>query len=196
MLPTDWLEQLSKAVHSLDSADWVTAIIASISLVLSSAAFFVRRREEVVTQRAQFYLQFTDRYNTPEMHDALVKLMSHYIAHRADFASIFAEEFRSRTDLGIGLDAARRLVNRYFVNIHDMYTNGLIDKQLASMLCNFQGLNIFYQVVVPMNEAKYGRLPNNQATFERLKQLRSQYADGKFGLRSEFDNPAAAFDLL
>jgi hypothetical protein len=74
------------------------------------------------------------------------------------------------------LDEARRSVNRYFVNIAQLYEAGLIDHKLARMAINFYGLNVYYQIVVPLNNIKYGAYDRYPSL---LRKIRTQYGDGR-----------------
>ncbi|MDC7675159.1 hypothetical protein [Asticcacaulis machinosus] len=156
------------------------AVLAGITGIIVP---IVTHNQTTKANKAGFYLEFTQRYNTPEMHDALLKLTLLHTELGASLPERFTSEFARGTELGRELDRARREVNRYFVNIAEMHTNGLIDRKLASMLCNFQGLNIFYTVVIPMNDAKYGKLTHTQRLYSKLRRIRPQYEDGTFGLR-------------
>ena len=44
-----------------------------------------------------------------------------------------------------------------------------------------QGLNVFYEIVMPMNDEKYGRLPASRKLVAVLKKIRPRYLNGGFG---------------
>ena len=125
-------------------------------------------RTAVRTRRAQFYMEFTDRYNSAGMHLSMQGLMALHRSRPDDFARHYIREFHARSPEGMQLDIFRRSINRYYVNIADMAANGLLDRKMASMLTNFQGLNIYYQVVMPMNRAKYANNEKNEQVFRTL----------------------------
>jgi hypothetical protein len=73
------------------------------------------------------------------------------------------------------LEAQRRMINRYFINISQLYQSGYIDKKLAHAVANHGGLNVWYKIVTPMTRAVYNtgtRYPEN------LKKILPQFADG------------------
>ncbi|ESQ76963.1 hypothetical protein AEYBE204_18990 [Asticcacaulis sp. YBE204] len=175
----DWSSWLKVFDPWLDGVNVFASVFAAIS------AFFlglIALRRQNNTTEADFYLQFTARYNTLRMHEALLVLYRLKMSKPDDFAHHFIQEFRQGTPEGLRLDQARRLVNRYFVNIAEMRRNRLINQKLARMLCNFQGLNIFYKIVVPMNQAKYGNQQEHSEIYQLLRRIKSRFSDGSFGL--------------
>lgn len=161
---------------------FISAAAAALAAISSFAFSLAAQLSAAKNSDASFYLQFTDRYNTPEMHAAMILLTHYFMDYGTDLPKYFIEEFSRRTQTGSELDLARRTLNRYFVNIAEMNEKGLITHKVASMLCNFQGLNIFYRVVIPMNEIKYGKTKEATALYARLKRIRGQFRDGSFGM--------------
>jgi hypothetical protein len=116
------------------------------------------------------------------MGEALREVVLFYNSNKRDFAEIFGSEHSSQSELGITLNNSRGIVARYFKQIADMYQNRLIDTRLARMLCNFYGLNVYYQIVVPMGWARTDVCHAQDVEIvETLKTLKPQYGDGKIG---------------
>ena len=102
------------------------------------------------------------------MHRALVNLMIFKRDNDDKWVELFILEFRKGSELGQRLDADRRVVNRYFSNIAELMMSSLIDMKTAKMLTNYRGLNGFYELVTPMNRAKYGYEPHYEQVFRTL----------------------------
>ncbi len=161
----------------------VSAVVASLGLIWAVVSSARSASSATLLRRAQFYMEFTDRYNTQDMHSAMQTLISYYDSRPDDFAQHYADEFGKRSEEGIQLDKHRRTLNRYYVNIADMTDNNLLDRKMAMMLTNFQGLNIYYLIVAPMNRAKYANNEKNEQVFRTLKGIRKVFNDGSFALK-------------
>ena len=72
-------------------------------------------------------------------------------------------------------------MNRYYTTVAKLKTIGYINQTTASILLNTQGLNVFYEIVMPMNDEKYGRLPASRKLVAVLKKIRPRYLNGGFG---------------
>jgi len=116
------------------------------------------------------------------MTEALREIVLFYSANKEEFADIFGAEHSAQSELGIKLNNSRGIVGRYFKQIADMHRNGLIDAPLARMLCNFYGLNVYFQIVAPMGRARTDVChAQDEEIVETLKALKPQYGDGKIG---------------
>lgn len=152
-----------------------SAIAAAFGTLSGFAFSLISQSARSRLSRAQFFIDFTDRYNRPEMHKALVNLQVLKGKYGEGLFPLFADEFARRSELGAAIDADRRIVNRYFANIAEMHMNGLINASTAKMLLNYRGLNVFYDIVVPLNRAKYGKEPHYEIVLNTLKTLRKRY---------------------
>jgi len=146
------------------------AIIATFAALMSALGAILTLLRLRRAEQATFFLQMTDRYNHPEMQQALQELASWYKDNPADFVERWKRELTIDNAEGRQLEISRRQVNRYFTNISQLYRAGYIDKKLASMLINVSGINIYYQVVIPMGIARYGVTENkNPDTLKRIQ---------------------------
>ena len=160
---------------SAESIALFSAIAAAFGTLSGFAFSLISQSARNRMSRAQFFIDFTDRYNAPEMHRALVNLQVMQREYGDGFYAMFATEFYKRSELGGAIDADRRVVNRYFANIAELRLNGLITRSTARMLVNYRGLNVFYDIVVPLNRAKYGTEPHYEHVLATLKRLRKRY---------------------
>ena len=155
--------------------EWIT-ILATIAALISAWVAIVAVSGESRTKKAEFFLDLTDRYNTAQMGDAMYDLVDWMLNTPEAFAEQYKEKFKEADPVSIKMDEARRTVNRYFLNVAQLYEAGLIDHKFARMVTNFYGLNVYYQIVVPMNNAKYGA---DEHYPDILRKIRTQYANGE-----------------
>ncbi|ESQ81212.1 hypothetical protein [Asticcacaulis sp. YBE204] len=161
----------------------LVSAVATVMTALTGVIFWLlSQHNQAKTEKAEFYVEFTRRYNSSDMHDALYRLMQHYTQNPDNFVELYLSEFLSHTQKGFEIERSRRIVSRYFNDIAEMRQNKLIDRKLARMLCNFQGLNIYYNVVVPMSRARYGNSKTRERIYAALRAIRPHFDDGGFGL--------------
>lgn len=156
--------------------DWLATTVIAVTGAVTALGSVLAVRGSARTSKAQFFIELTDRYNSKKMGDALFGLTQFYLKHPDDFAQLFASTFNRRDAQSVQIDEYRRTVNRYFTNIAQMYEAGLIDRRFARMVTNFYGLNTYYRLVVPMNEAKYG--PDHHIP-SVLRRIRKRYRKGE-----------------
>ncbi|MGC9954279.1 MAG: hypothetical protein ABSD21_08375 [Rhizomicrobium sp.] len=122
------------------------------------------------------YVLFTDRYNIKQMYDSLRMLTEYYKKNPATFLQRWKEDKVSPAGVG-DLRAAKRVVDRYYYDIAQLYDARYISKSFASMLCAQAGLNVFYNICVPMSDVNF---PKNEKNFYKiLKRIRPKYGDGE-----------------
>ncbi|MFN3229454.1 MAG: hypothetical protein ACK41P_06345 [Asticcacaulis sp.] len=161
----------------------LVSAVATVMTALTGVIFWlISQRNQAKTDKAEFYVAFTQRYNSSDMHDALYRLMALYTHDRDSFVDRYLSAFMARTQEGFEIERSRRIVSRYFNDIADLHRNKLIDRKLARMLCNFQGLNIYYNVVIPMSRARYGQSKEREHIYAVLKSIRPRFDDGALGL--------------
>ena len=152
----------------------VIATFAALASALGTMLTVLRLRK---AEEASFFMEMTDRYNQPEMQEALRELASWYKTNPTDFTEKWIRDLAGGAPEARALDAHRRRVNRYFANVAQLYQSGYIDRRLASLISNFGGLNIYYKVVVPMGDTAYGVQGDRYP--ETLKRIRSQHGHGE-----------------
>lgn len=156
----------------------LAAAVSAIAALITTIANFLSAQAANDTNKGQFFLTFTERYNSKEMNDAIFRLVEQYKDTGAgpQFIADWIQKYRSGDASAVALEYDRRVVNRYFVNIAQLYEAKLISHRLAHLLSNFYGLNVFYKIVVPMNMELYGAMkPTYEST---LRRVRAGYGDG------------------
>jgi hypothetical protein len=125
------------------------------------------------------YLDMAARYDSQEMRDAFNDLLDWRKRYGADFANEWLARKRERMDDAMKANTARRIVARYFLNIARLLEIEAIDRKAAKQLAACYGLNVFYQIAVPLNRL----IAEDTADFERLtrrlKGIRKSYANGE-----------------
>lgn len=163
----------------------VAALIGLLIVLIAAAAacvFAILTQLALArTGKARLFVELYRQYDTAEMHTAIYELIEWREAFGSRFDHQFAVEFAKQSELGHRLDRARRTVNRYFTTVAKLKTAGYINRTTASILLNTQGLNVFYEIVMPMNDEKYGRLPASRKLVAVLKKIRPRYLNGGFG---------------
>ena len=163
----------------------VAALIGLLIVLIAAAAacvFAILTQVGLArTGKARLFVELYRQYDTAEMHTAIYELIEWREAFGSRFDHQFAVEFAKQSELGHRLDRARRTVNRYFTTVAKLKTAGYINRTTASILLNTQGLNVFYEIVMPMNDEKYGRLPASRKLVAVLKKIRPRYLNGGFG---------------
>ena len=117
----------------------------------------------------------TDRYNQPEMQEALSALVLWYKANPVNFVELWIVERDSGKPEALQLEHHRRRIGRYFGDIARLYQSKMIDKRLAALVIDFPGLNVWYQIAVPMSSA-YAQRSSRSAAI--LKQILPQHGPG------------------
>jgi hypothetical protein len=77
------------------------------------------------------------------------------------------------------LEDSCRVVGMYFMHIGQLYERKIISKIMVRRLIGFPGLNIFYEICVPIN---YARNSNTLSQFykKELQKILPRYKDGLY----------------
>lgn len=111
---------------------------------------------------------FVDDYFRSEMSDALRILSAWRKDNGEDFAKIWLGEFRRGSAGAITVDRARRHVKGYFSKATRLFRFGAIRKATLRAIVSVGGINVFYEIVEPLERA----LDSNRADVT-VKTLRS-----------------------
>lgn len=159
----------------------VIALLTAIGgLVTAITSLFSVRNSRVMIE-AQLWPDFNRRYKTDEMSQAIKALTNWHYDHPADFVELWLEQLR-QGDLGAKqLDSHRRTLSMFFLDIAALYKDRIISRRFARFVANQAGLNVFYEVVVPMNMAQ--RPARTKEAVRTLKRLIKQVEGGMFDPR-------------
>jgi hypothetical protein len=138
-------------------AAWVAAVAARRSAFLSQQANQVAANTAQVTanaSQAALYLRFQQQYAGDEMWRDLRNLRSwKEMPHGEDFASKWARLYRENDDKALAVDRSRRRVSHFFDAIAVLYEKHLVSEDIAKLLTRFQGIDLFFEVVEPLEKA-------------------------------------------
>ncbi len=139
--------------------DWLFDLTALTALFAAFAALAnsVQARRAQQSNNVGVYLGMMKEYGSPEMRDAIAALAAFWREHRAaqpDIMEAFRDYAQTDPEGATILRGHCRLVSAYFVNAARLYEAGLIPRTLLILLISHPGLNVFYEVAVPVNLAK------------------------------------------
>lgn len=166
---------MSNILHSLDAQ--ALAAIAALGALLTALVNYGQGRIAARTHTAQLYLEFSARYNAPEIVAALIALADWRKKQGAEFAKIFHEQFLANDGEAVQINLHRRTLNRYFLDVAQAYRAGVLNRRFARLAADHPGAAVFRHVVVPMNMLQYRE--NNSATLRTLMRVVPRFGEGE-----------------
>jgi hypothetical protein len=159
-----------------------SAIAAAISAIAAafSACFSSRSSRTAANAAATaadaaattLILKFRNQYATKEMLIDLRNLRAWQDKHGSSkFAETWRKKFEQNDQEALIVDASRRRVSHFFSSIADLHDTGLVPERIKKLLTDFDGLDVLYDVVEPLERELspgYNRTP-----FETLRKLRA-----------------------
>ena len=135
-------------------ADWPSVLSAVAAGAACWAAWESRRSANAARRavEAQVLKSFLDEYAQPVMSDALRALRDWKDTHKEHFAQHWLSQLEAEDAEAKRVDVARRHVKAFFVNATRMHLGGLIDETLFRHAVERQGLNIYLDVVGPLED--------------------------------------------
>ena len=144
----------------------MTTNIATIAAAVSAAASAIAAfgalnqvRKSAQSSEANAYLQLQDRYSDPEMRESVVALAKLWRVAQARGTTV-SQTYQHLLDadkiVADTLFAHCRRLSSYFIDTTRLYAAGLISKKVLVLAIAHPGLNVFYEVAVPLNEHKAG----------------------------------------
>lgn len=159
----------------------VVALLTAGGGLITAIASLISVRNNRVMIEASLWPDFNRRYKTDEMSQAIKTLTNWYYDHPADFVDLWLEKLRLGDEEARHLDRHRRTLSMFFVDIASLYRDRIISRRFARFVANQAGLNVFYEVVVPMNMAQ--RPARTIEAVRQLKKLLKQVEGGMFDPR-------------
>ena len=140
----------------------IATIAAAVSAAASATAAFgalYQVRKSTQGSEANAYLTLMDRYSDPEMREAVVALAKLWRVAQARGTTV-SQTYQHLLDadkiVADTLFAHCRRLSGYFIDTTRLYTAKLISKPVLLLAIAHPGLNVFYEVAVPLNEHKAG----------------------------------------
>ena len=154
-------------------AIWLSAISAFFAAIAALANLGQARRASQGNE-VNVYLAMVERYSTEEMRKALIALAHLWLDSNGNISSEEVKTWLNSEDL----KRYSRVVNSYFINCARLYEAGLISRKLFRILIYYPGLNIFYQVSVPIG--LMGNPHHNAGSYVPiLKSVAKSHGNGK-----------------
>jgi hypothetical protein len=132
------------------------AAVSAIGAFAAAAAAAWQVRAAILTNQAQWYLEFSNRYNAKEINEAILALIEWQKSVGPDFAEVFKARFLARAADALQVNIHRRNLNRYFLDVAKAHGTGLLSARLAGLAADHPGANIWVQICEPMTSAMYG----------------------------------------
>jgi len=102
---------------------------------------------------AQVVYSAMSDYFQPAMAEALRILRAWAKKHGSNFAAVWLQEFKDGKPEAVEVDRARRQLKGFFVKAAQLHSGGLIGDKALRALAYVHGLNLYYDVVVPLDRA-------------------------------------------
>ena len=163
----------------------IATVAAAVSAAASATAAFgalYQVRKSAQGSEANAYLQLQDRYSDPEMRESVVALAKLWRVAQARGATV-RQTYQHLLDadkiVADTLFSHCRRLSSYFIDTTRLYAAGLISKRVLTLAIAHPGLNVFYEVAVPLNEHKAGG-HNSVWAAEILKRILPVHGDGMY----------------
>ena len=160
---------------------WAPLITLVSALAASTAAFASWRSSNASrkTYDASLYLNFSERYNSEDMYEALKLLTDYYKRNHKTFKSRWKNDIATRDPEIEHINVALRRVGRYYFDIARLYKSGFVTKGIAADMCRQGGINVFYEVWIPMSQISKPNMERYQDDIKTLRGILRRYHDGK-----------------
>jgi hypothetical protein len=159
---------------------WIAALSAFFAAV-AAIANLLQARGLARSNEVSVYLEFTDRYRTDAIREALRRLAK------------FWQENHTKGDLGETIQKIKetdpnyeeqiqgdiRSIAGYFIQISFLFEDRIISRRLTLRLIQVPGLNIFYEVIWPIRRSLTGH-ENTKSAYRTLKRLKERVGEGMY----------------
>lgn len=157
----------------------VVQAVGALGAMAAAGFSFVSVGQSKRAQQSTVYLGMAARYDAQDMRDSCNELLAWRRLHGDAFSEVWSAQMVHRDDAAIRVNTARRIVARHFLNIAKLRKINAIDREAARLLADCYGLNVFYQIVVPLNRRIATDVDDFEALTRRLRNIRKTYASGE-----------------
>ncbi|MDR3525954.1 MAG: hypothetical protein P4L57_01655 [Rhizomicrobium sp.] len=131
------------------------AVVATLGALLTALVNYHQGRIAARAHKAQIYLEFSARYNAPEIAVALQALVDWRRQHGDAFAEIFRVQFQAQDPAAVQINFHRRTVNAYFIDVATAYRAGVVSRAFAKLAIDHPGASVWRYIADPMSIALY-----------------------------------------
>jgi hypothetical protein len=164
-------------------AVWLSAISAFFA-AMAALANLRQAGKAAEGNQVQVYLAMFNKYGAPEMRNSVLALVDFWEKHHKDVGSAFRQELSHNRENALNIRGHSRVITFYFLHAAKLYEAGTISKKLLKLMITYPGLNVFYDVAVPINLAENPRHESRKYA-AALKAVVPKYGEGMFSHRVE-----------
>ncbi|MFP5468953.1 MAG: hypothetical protein ACLGGZ_04350 [Alphaproteobacteria bacterium] len=146
------LSQIYDMWDQMDFGKVMLALTAIGSLGAALAAAYSARQIQLVSE-GQLFSDLYAEYGRPEMLKALRILRNWKNEKGHEFEVVWKKSLDSGNREAGEVDEARRHVKAYFMRAVRIYQAGYVSKRFVREVCSVDGINIFYDIVEPLEYA-------------------------------------------
>lgn len=128
------------------------AVLSAIAAAVSAIFSWRSSQRAADTAATALILKFRDQYATNEMFVDLRNLRAWHDKNGSRFAETWRQKLQQNDPDAQIVDRSRRRVASFFSNIAYLRNAGLVPKRAEKLLVDFAGLELFYNVVEPMEQ--------------------------------------------
>jgi hypothetical protein len=158
----------------------VTTLLAVIATAIAAWAAWEARKAAKATQaavEAQVVYSAMGEYFEPKMAQSLRTLRDWQNKNGSDFANFWVQEFQQHRPEAVEVDPAKRYVKGFFTRVTRLYSAGLINERALRAVTYVNGINLFYDVIVPLDLAQNPDV--DRAAEQILSRLIGRYQKGQ-----------------
>ena len=140
-------------LHAIDGQ--LLAVMATFGALLTALVNYHQGRTAARAHKAQIYLEFSARYNAPEIAVALQALVDWRRQHGEAFAQVFHDQFQTQAPAAVTINFHRRTANAYFLDVANAYRAGVVSRPFAKLAIDHPGASVWRYIAAPMSMALY-----------------------------------------
>lgn len=166
----------------MDSWAFELAALSAFFAAAAAVANLIQALKTAQSNEVTVYLTMMEEYGSAEMRAAISALGKFWRTQKEttdDVARAFASLMTTDPDAAATLRGHCRTISAYFANAARLREAKLISPRMLKLLIRHPGLNVFYDVAVPINLIKNAH--HNSGTYARmLKHVVERHGTGTF----------------
>ena len=139
------MAEVLQFLHQIDGQ--VLAVAATLGALATALVSYLQGRIAARAHKAQIYLEFSARYNAPEIAVALQALVDWRRQHGEAFAQVFHSKFQAQDPEAVQINFHRRRANAYRA--------GVVSRSFAKLAIDHPGASVWRFIADPMSIALY-----------------------------------------
>jgi hypothetical protein len=164
----------------MDSLASIAAAVSAFFAAIAAAGSFYQAYKAAESNEVNVYLNMLDAYGSASMRNTISSLAAFWRTHQgSDVGQAFLDLLARDPEAARVLRGHSRDLSTYFVNAARLFEGQLISKRLLRLLISHPGLNVFYDVAVPINLSRNPH--HNSGRYAKiLKHVVVQHGDGVY----------------